>query len=165
MPTFFSVFRLKALEIADKVKKVIEPVLESKGFELVDVEYRREPVGMVLRVFIDQPEGVDLKACSDASALIDSGLDEVDIVPDVYNLEVSSPGINRPLKKEADFERAVGKKVRITTKKPVDSSKNFSGVITKYEEGVIFLTLADKSPVSLKLENVHKARLNLDIKI
>jgi len=149
---------LKALEIADKVKKVIEPVLESKGFELVDVEYRREPVGMVLRVFIDQPEGVDLKACSDASALIDSGLDEVDIVPDVYNLEVSSPGVERRLTKPEHFKRFVGRQAQVRTAQVVDGRKKYTGRLTDVNETGFSLDM-DEGSRRFEYKEIAKANL------
>jgi len=87
-PLFFRYLDLKALEVIVKIKEIVEPLLEREGLEVVDVEYRREPIGMVLRVFIDRPEGVDLEVCSDASSVIEAALDETDFIESAYNLEV-----------------------------------------------------------------------------
>ncbi|MBW1671652.1 MAG: ribosome maturation factor RimP, partial [Deltaproteobacteria bacterium] len=90
------------------VRALVEPVVVYAGMELIDVEYGREPSGVILRLTIDKPGGVTIDDCSDISRLAGDLLDAKDSVPGSYNMEVSSPGINRPLKKKDDFERFAG---------------------------------------------------------
>lgn len=133
-PTFLLGINVKALEVVEKVKSTIEPVLEDRGFELVDLEYRREPVGMVLRLFVDRPGGVDLEACSEASAVVSGKLDETDIIKSSYTLEVSSPGVERRLTKAAHFHRFIGEKVAVRTAGAIDGRKRFSGKLMGADE-------------------------------
>src|SRR6476659_9969093 len=100
-----------------KLIQLSEPVVAGQGYELVDLEFKNEPQvgGWVLRVFIDKPDGVSLDDCAAVSRELSAVLDVEDAIPIAYSLEVSSPGLNRPLKKAADFERFVGKKAKIRT--------------------------------------------------
>lgn len=161
MPTFFSVFILKALEIVDKAKQVIEPVLERNGLELVDVEYRREPVGMVLRVFIDRPEGVDLEVCSEASACIDTELEAVEFLKEAYTLEVSSPGLERRLTKPAHFQRFVGQEVQIRRVQALEGRKKYSGTLAAADETSVSLD-TDEGVKRFEYTEIAKANLKYD---
>ena len=157
-PLFFRYLDLKALEVIDKVKGIIEPLLEREGLEVVDVEYRREPVGMVLRVYIDKPEGVDLEACSVASGFIEAALDEVDFIESAYNLEVSSPGVERRLSKPAHFERFVGEEARLRLLPTVEGRKKFTGKIIEVDEEAVTLEV-DGERLRFEYERMAKANL------
>lgn len=114
--------------------------MERQGIELVDAEFRREPVGMVLRLYIDKPEGVDLEVCAAVSEQVDGAIGQADLIKDAYNLEVSSPGLERRLTKASHFQRFVGEKARIKLKKAISGRKKFTGTIV--EAGEIGFELA-----------------------
>jgi ribosome maturation factor RimP len=119
--------------IINAVKALAEPYMEEHGYELVDVEFVKEGGNRILRIVADKPGGIDIEDCSRISEYMSAKLDEVDPIPDAYFLEVTSPGAERPLKKPADFERAVGKHVFVTTYEPVDGRKEFEGELTAYD--------------------------------
>lgn len=121
---------MEARNVVDRVRLVIEPVLKTADLEVIDVEYKREPVGMVLRIFIDGPLGVDLETCATASALVSRALDENNELKSSYTLEVSSPGVERRLTKPEHFKRFVGETVVVKTFEPIDKRKRFRGILT-----------------------------------
>ncbi|SEN44828.1 ribosome maturation factor RimP [Lihuaxuella thermophila] len=146
-------------QITETVEKIALPILEAEGLELVDVEYKKEGQNWFLRVFIDR-EGkpIDLDDCSRVSERLSEALDEADPIPGAYFLEVSSPGAERPLKKEADYRKAVGKNVYITTYEPIEGQKAFEGVLTRFEDNQITVEEQGKT-VQIPLDKVAKARL------
>jgi ribosome maturation factor RimP len=146
--------------LAEVVRALIEPVVVYAGMELIDVEYGREPSGKVLRLTIDKPDGVTINDCSDISRLVGDLLDAKDFLPGSYNLEVSSPGINRPLKKKEDFERFVGQKVLIKTKKLIDGRRNFKGILHGTREDFIVIS-SEKTILNIPFDQVAKARLDI----
>ncbi len=95
-------------QVTEQVEQLVQPLLDDLGFELVDLEYQREQNGWVLRFFLDKEGGITLDNCAEASREISTLLDVEDLVPTAYNLEVSSPGLERPLKKLSDFKRFAG---------------------------------------------------------
>lgn len=123
---------------AQRVTAIITPVIEEMGFELVDVDYVKEGQDWYLRVYIDHENGIDLNACEQVSRRIDSLLDEHDrdnsLFPGSYILEVSSPGLTRPLKKDADFDRYEGRMVTVKTYAPMDGKKEFDGILRGYSD-------------------------------
>ena len=145
---------------AEAVRALIEPVVVYTGMELVDVEYGRGPSGTVLRLTIDKPDGVTVDDCADISRLVGDLLDAKDFVPGSYNLEVSSPGINRPLKKRDDFERFAGQKVLIKTREPIDGRRNFRGILHGIRENFIVVS-TEKTVFNIPFELVAKARLDI----
>ena len=149
---------MKAPKIFETIKAAIEPGLESQGLEVVDLEYRREPIGMVLRVYIDQPTGVNLDTCASASELISSVLDEADIISGAYNLEVSSPGVERRLTNERHFMRFIGKEVLVKTFARVGGQKRFKGKLIK-ADGIGFTIEVEGVNVDLNYDQVAKANL------
>ncbi len=155
---FNGLISVKASEIVETIKAAIEPGLESQGLEVVDLEYRREPIGMVLRVFIDQPSGVNLDTCANASELISRALDEADIINSSYNLEVSSPGVERRLTNERHFRRFIGKEVLVKTIARVNGRKRFKGKLIKADD-TGFTIEVEGVNVSLDYEQVAKANL------
>src|SRR5438046_1897538 len=111
----------------DQIAALTTPVIEGAGYELVDLEWKNDG-GWVLRLFIDKPggphppgQGISLDACAEVSCEVSTVLDVSDVVPgaDTYALEVSSPGLDRPLRRETDFSRAVGKKIKVKTRRPL----------------------------------------------
>lgn len=140
--------------VADKA----EQLAASLRLEVVDVEFRREPGGRILRVFIDKPGGVTLDDCQALSRQLSQWLDEVDLIADSYNLEVSSPGIERPLTKPRDFVRFAGHRVHVRTFGPIDGRRNFKGELLGLEEEAVVLRL-DDGDVQIPMEQVAKARL------
>jgi ribosome maturation factor RimP len=118
--------------VAPRVEAIAEPLARSLGLELVDVEYLREGPSWIVRVFIDKPGGVNLDDCSALSHALGTALDVDEVVGTAYSLEVSSPGLERPLKKSADFERFAGKRIKVKTFAPLASAsgqKNFQGIL------------------------------------
>ena len=126
--------------------------------ELVHVEYQRETAGRTLRLYIDQPGGVSLNDCVNISRQLGDLLD-IDLEHlGPYNLEVSSPGTDRPLGKQSDYERFKGNVARITTNKPIDGQKNFKGILSGISDGKVTLAIGDKS-VALPFKKITRARL------
>ncbi|GMW03070.1 MAG: hypothetical protein AMXMBFR84_42060 [Candidatus Hydrogenedentota bacterium] len=133
--------------------------MREQGFELVEVEFLKQGYTWTLRLYVDKPGGITLDDCADVSRLLSPILDEADFVEGNYVLEVSSPGIDRPIRKPHDFERYVGMPVRIKTLAPVQGRRNFRGVLTAFTDGMATVE-CDGSAYSLHLENVHKANLD-----
>lgn len=140
------------------VAEMAEELAASLRLELVDVEFRREPGGRILRVFIDKPGGVTLDDCQALSRLLSRRLDEVDPIEDSYSLEVSSPGIERPLTKPKDYVRFAGHKVQVRTYGPIDGRRNFKGELLGLEDEAVVLRLED-GDVRIPVDQVAKARL------
>lgn len=144
------------------VTEIAEPIAVDQQLELVDVEYIKEQGGYVLRVYIDKPDGVSLDDCQRMSLALSDRLDEVDPIPGSYALEVSSPGITRPLKKPADFERYRGQQVQIKTYAPIDGRKNWRGILLgRIGDDEIELQV-DGVDVRLPFEMIAQARLDPD---
>jgi len=145
-------------KVTEIVEEIALPIVEEAGLELVDVEYKKEGVNWFLRVFIDKPEGVDIDDCGRVSEQLSDQLDVLDPIPTSYFLEVSSPGAERPLKKPADYERAIGKHVYITTYEPIDGQKTFEGVLNAYD-GTHVTVQEAKAEKSVPVERIASARL------
>lgn len=149
-------------EMLDRVKAVAEPILISEDMELVDVEYRREPVGWVLRLSIDKRGGVTLDDCTRVSHELGRSLDVEDFIPNPYHLEVSSPGLDRPLKNEHDFIRFSGRRIRVKTNDPIGSQRNFKGKLRDCGEGRIEME-TDGGIIEIPLSNIAKANLEVEL--
>jgi ribosome maturation factor RimP len=149
---------MKPVDIQQLVK-LSEPVVAGQGYELVDVEFKNELGQWILRVFIDKAGGVGLEDCATVSRELSAVLDVADAIPQHYSLEVSSPGLNRPLKKEADFARFVGKKAKIRTRRPIgESRRNFSGTLVGVDAGKVKIDVGDQV-CEVPVEDVEKANL------
>ena len=142
------------------IEEYAVPVLESMKIELVEVQFRREGHGWVLRLYIDREEGLSLDDCAAVSREISTWLDVEDLIEQAFHLEVSSPGLERPLKKMKDFERFTGRKARIKLREPLNEQRIFIGIIDQVNEEDVVL-VADEKPVSLLFDNIAKARLVL----
>lgn len=141
-----------------RVRNLIESLCETEGLELVHVEHQRERGGRKLRLYIDKPGGVTLDDCVYVSRQSGDLLDVCTDSMGPYNLEVSSPGPDRPLGKTADFERFKGKTAHIRTIQPVDGRKNFKGVLLGLSEEIVMLLVDDKT-IFIPLDEISRARL------
>ncbi|AGL01288.1 ribosome maturation factor RimP [Desulfoscipio gibsoniae] len=141
------------------IAQIITPKLVELGVELVDIKYTREGGRWFLRIFIDKPAGVGLEDCQLVSENIDPLLDEHDPIPHAYTLEVSSPGLDRPLNKPADFARFAGEQIKLTTFNPVEGRRKFKGKIIAAEDRSVTLDV-DGTSVILSLDQVASARLS-----
>ncbi len=153
----------RTAEIATRVSALVEPILTDQGLELVDVEFQRESRGWVLRLYMDRAGGVTLGDCQRVSEELGDHLDVADIIDYPYHLEVSSPGLDRPLVRDADFVRFAGKAARIVTCDPIERQRNFRGRLAGLVDGAVLLDLADGRQVRIPRELVAKARLEIEL--
>ncbi len=149
----------RAAEIAARVRTLAEPILADAGLELVEVEFRREAHGWVLRIYMDKGGGVTLDDCQKISEELGDHLDVEDLIDHAYHLEVSSPGLDRPLTRDADFLSFAGKAARITTREAMDGQRNFRGRLAGLEGGAVLLDLDDGRRVTIPRGLIAKARL------
>ncbi len=145
-------------DIVSEALMLVSPVLDDMGLELVDIEYLTERGRWVLRIYIDKPGGVTLDDCAEVSNEVGALLDVKDIIPTHYVLEVSSPGLDRPLKKETDFLRFVGEKIKVRMKHDIYGRKNFTGIFRRYEKGTLYVEV-EGNIFSLPRADVAKANL------
>lgn len=148
--------------VAQSVEEIIEPFLNSENLELVDVQYQKEGRGWCLRVFIDKEGGVTVDDCQKVSRLIGDQIEIEELIQSNYTLEVSSPGLDRTLKKEKDFLRFKERKAAVTTYSPVNQQRNFKGVIKDFKEGSLRLETED-GLIEILLDNISKARLEIEL--
>jgi len=146
-------------QIIDKVWDLAETICESEQIELVYVQYRREPGGRILRVYIDKPGGVGLNDCAHFSRQLSDILDVYLETETPYNLEISSPGADRPLGRLTDFERFKGNMVKITSARAIDGQKNFKGVLMGILDNNIMLQARNNKNMAIPFADIVKARL------
>ena len=146
-----------ANRVEEAVEKIAEEILANTDYELVDVEYVKER-DWFLRVYIDKEGGIGLDDCQEVSGLLDEKLEELNIINDRYILEVSSPGLDRALKKEKDFKREMVKLVDITLYKAIDGEKMITGKLTGYTKDII--TIDETREIALK--DIALVRLHID---
>ena len=149
--------------IEQKAESILEPLLKAEGFLLVNVEYKWEQGSWVLKVFLDKDGGVTLDDCVRMSAEFGQLLDLEDIIPTSYRLEVSSPGLDRPLKKEEDFIKYSGRKVRIKTKDQVLGRRNFKGDLLGCADGKIMIRVEGSEVFNIPLSSILKANLEVEL--
>jgi ribosome maturation factor RimP len=130
--------------VAQRARNLIKSVVEEEGFELVHVEYATKGHAPVLRAYIDRPGGITVSDCAELSRRISVILDVEDFIPTHYLLEVSSPGIERPLFTERDYERFKGREVRLSTREKIDERRNFRGTIQAFQDGIVRLRCANQ---------------------
>lgn len=144
--------------VVKTIEEIVAPVIFDIGFELVDVQYVKEGGNWYLRIFIDKPGGIGLADCQLVSERIDPLLDEKDPIPQSYLLEVSSPGLDRPLKKMADFERFTGEGIKLTTFVPVEGKRKFTGKLVHASNYSVTLE-SEGLNVVIPMDSVASARL------
>ncbi|HQN18466.1 MAG TPA: ribosome maturation factor RimP [Syntrophobacteraceae bacterium] len=127
----------KTKRVAEQVWQLVEPVVRSEGFELLELEYRCESHGWVLRLYIDQEDGITVEDCAQVSRIVSDLLDVSDPIINQYHLEVSSPGLNRPLRKWEQFQKVIGSVVDVRTSTAIADRRRFKGkLITADPEGI-----------------------------
>jgi ribosome maturation factor RimP len=154
--------------IAERARKLLEPVLERDGYELVEVEWQREGSAWVLRLFIDRDGGVGIDDCQAVSRTVEVILDVEDFIEPAYSLEVSSPGVDRPLRKPADFERFAGQRAKVKAFGPVVSSdglparKHWTGALRGFRDGSVEIDV-DGTLHRIPADRIAKANLEYDL--
>lgn len=128
-------------EYEAKTEQFLLPLLAEHQFELVDVEYVKEAGNWYLRSYIDKPGGITVDDCEVISRLLSDWLDKEDFIEDSYIMEVSSPGLGRPLKKDKDFERSLGEEVELRLYKPRNRQKEFTGILKAYDKDTVTLEM------------------------
>jgi len=149
---------------AERIIKILEEYAETlltdMGLELVEIQFRREGHGWVLRFYIDSEQGVTLENCTAVSRGISAYLEVEDLIEHAYHLEVSSPGLERTLKKKQDFVRFTGRQARVKIREPLEGQRGFIGILAGIEQEAVILQI-DGVRVSLELEQITRARLTL----
>ena len=148
-------------EYEQKAEALLSPIVESNGFELVDVEYVKEAGNWYLRGYIDKPGGITVNDCETVSRAFSDRLDEDDFIEDSYIMEISSPGLDRPLKKEKDFARSIGKLVEIRTYRPIEKQKEFCGELTAYDNNSVTID-EEGTPYTFDKKDIALVRLAID---
>lgn len=125
----------------ERVEALLVPIAQANGCEIYDVEYVKEGSEWYLRAYIDKPDGVDINDCENVSRAFSEKLDENDLIPDSYILEVSSPGLGRALKKDRHLEKSLGNEVEVKTYKPIEKQKEFIGILKAYDKDTVTIEL------------------------
>lgn len=169
-PTFF----LGQTSVAENLKSTVEqrtwelagPIVAAEGMELIEVEYVREREGWVLRLFLDKQGGVGLEDCQQASRAVETALDVEDFIPQEYHLEVSSPGLDRPLKKLQHFEKVIGKKVKVKTFGPLfdPPRKQFTGTLSAVSAELVTVEVEGAGSFQIPFKDIAKANLEYEVK-
>lgn len=153
-------------KVAEQIDALVRPTIEELQLELVEVEFVKEGRMWFLRIYVDTPEGrIDIEQCAQVSEKVSEILDEKDPIEQNYFLEVSSPGAERPLKKEEDYVRAVGKFVYVKTYEPIKNIKEFEGYLTANNDTEIVVDVKIKTrklTVTIPKEKIALARLAID---
>ena len=152
----------KREEYEQKTEKLLMPIMEANGFELVDVEYVKEAGNWYLRAYIDKPGGITVDDCAVVNRELGDLLDRDDFIDESYILEVSSPGLGRPLKKERDFIRSKGEEVEIRTYRMVDRQKEFRGVLKAWDKDTVTIETEDGQEQIFDRDNIALIRLAFD---
>lgn len=144
--------------IIAEVWRLVEPVIQADGMDLIEVEYRREPHGWVLRLYMDQASGMSVDDCARISDVVGDLLDVSDVIPNPYHLEVSSPGLDRPLRRPEHFQAQVGKVIEARTIDPIDGRRKFRGILREVS-GEMITVDCDGREYRIPIPQVERARL------
>ena len=145
-----------------RTEELISPIIEQNQFELVDVEYVKEGGTWYLRAYIDKPGGITVDDCEVVSRALSDLLDKHDFIEDAYVLEVRSPGLGRPLKKEKDFARSIGEEVDVRTFRAISHQKEFTGILRDYDKEKIVLEMEDQELLEIARADIALIRLSFD---
>lgn len=145
-----------------KTEAILMPIVEEHGFELVDVEYVKEGGTWYLRAYIDKPGGINVDDCEVVSRRLSDILDEKDYIEEAYILEVSSPGLGRPLKKEKDFKRSLGEEVDVRTYRMIEKQKEFTGLLKDYDDATVTIEMEDGTLKTFEKSDIALIRLAFD---
>ena len=151
-------------EYEAKTEALLQPMVDERGFELVDVEYVKEGSNSYLRAFIDKPGGISIDDIEPISRELSEKLDQEDFISDAYILEVSSPGLGRPLKKDKDFVRSIGEEIEIHLYRAINKQKEFVGILKEFnkEENTFTVELEDGEETVFNRADVALVRLTFD---
>ena len=145
-----------------KIEKIVLPVLKEMKLELVDIEYLQEGGYWYVRIYIEKLEGdVSLDDCAKVSMAVEDDIDK--LIDKKFFLEISSPGVERPLKREKDYIRFTGSKIKVSLKHKINEKKNFEGILSKFENDTVFL-MTDNEELEIPFKEVRKANLVYDFK-
>lgn len=144
-------------KITERVEEIVAPIVQSLGFELVDVDYVKEGPDYYLRIAIDKPGGIDIADCALASEHISEVMDKEDPITEAYFMDVSSPGAERPLKKEKDYENAVGNNIYVKLYEPIAGDKEWIGILEQYNED--FITINAKIKTRTKTIEIDRKKI------
>ena len=145
-----------------RTEELLIPILTKYEFELVDVEYVKEGGSFYLRAYIDKPGGITVDDCETVSREFSDKLDEADFIEEAYIMEVSSPGLGRPLKKEKDYERSMGKELEIRTYRAVGGQKEFYGILTAYDSNSVTVKEENGEEKTFRKNEIALIRLAFD---
>ena len=146
----------------EKTEALLMPMVEEHQFELVDVEFVKEAGNWFLRVYIDKPGGITIDDCELISRALSDKLDEEDFIVESYILEVSSPGLGRPLKKEKDFVRSQGQSVEVKLFRPIEKQKEFTGILKSWDKDTVTLEFEEEAVLTIERANIALIRLAFD---
>ena len=145
--------------IEEKVENLVKPIIENIGYELYDVEYAKEGKDYYLRIFIDKKDGIDLNDCEKVSNEINEILDKADYIKEQYYLEVSSPGIERIIRKDAQREKNIGVEIQVKLfKKDEQGKKEYTGTLKSYNKDEITINLNDNKEIKLQRKNISQIK-------
>ena len=153
---------MSKIPVSQAIVVLIEPVLVTEGLELVDVEYKKEGKNWVLRLFIDKEGGITVADCQKVSHLAGDLIEVEETITTPYSLEVSSPGLNRVLKREKDFLKFKGRQIHLHSLSPIDNRKKFTGILTDFKDKAVFLEV-DGKILEVPLRQIGKANLVIEI--
>ena len=145
-----------------RTEQLLVPILDANRFELVDVEYVKEGTNFYLRSYIDKPGGITIDDCEKVSRALSEALDREDFIPEAYIMEVSSPGLGRPLKKPKDYERSIGKDVEIRTYRAINNEKEFVGALKAYDKDTVTIIINEEETIFAK-SDIALIRLALEL--
>ncbi len=145
-----------------KTEELLMPIMEEHQFELVDVEYVKEGSNWYLRAYIDKEGGITVDDCELVSRRMSALLDEEDYIEESYIFEVSSPGLGRPLKKEKDYVRSVGKELEIRTYRAINKEKEFYGILKSFDDSTVTIELDGGTEMTFVKSDIALIRLAFD---
>lgn len=152
---------MKRTEVEQRCEALVQPILDEHGFELWDVEYVKEGANYYLRVYADKEGGITIDDCVTISRGLEGKLDEEDFISEAYILEVSSPGLGRPLKRERDFARSIGAAVEVKLYQAINQQKELTGILKAYDEKMIILEL-EETELEIQRKEIALIRLAFD---
>ena len=152
---------MKKVEIEERTESLVLPIIESAGLELWDVEYVKEGSDYYLRVYIDKSGGFNIDDCVLVTRALNEKLDADDFIEDAYILEVSSPGLTRKLKKDKEFEKSIGKLIRVKLYKAEEGSKEHVGRLKEFAPDKLTIEV-DEADISLSRDNISSVRLEYE---
>ncbi len=145
--------------IIKNIEELIIPILKELGFELIDIEFEKQRNNWFLRIYIDKIRGISIDDCEIVSKKIGGRLDDLDLIPHSYYLEVSSPGLDRPLKTDIQLKKHLGEKVEVRTYKPINGNKKHIGILEKFDKNIILIITEDGKMMELDRALVSTIKL------